>query len=266
MRKWFLVLALCCHREKAVVDAGGNALAVLDGAGTEVWRCVLAREVDIGTMQNGQQVRRLAEQAYESGEETYPEALEKTCLPALGRWRQQVAALPDRRGGYAASLASLEAALRVYAQRLRAREGAEELDGEIVHKARAWHLAGAKPTAESVAYDRFLRCAIPSLDDLASGQAVYEFLARQCFQQNPAPFIERVRQECGPLLEGPAPKPARSYEATRKRLQDPEGRQAQSWESCTELAREQHEMLDGRELAAAVDQYLAARAALASGR
>jgi hypothetical protein len=265
MRKWALLLVLCCHREKAVVDAGGNPRLLLDGAGVEVWQCVLGRDVDIGAMQNGQQVRRLAEQAYEGAEETYPDTLEKTCLPALGRWRQKVAATSWGSRPYGASLASLDAALRAYAQRLRAREGAEELDAEIVHKARAWHLA-TKATAESVAYDRFLRCAIPSLDELANGQAVYEFLAKLCFQQNPAPFVERVRQECGPLLEGPAPKPTRSYEATRKRLQDPEGRQAQSWSSCTELAREQHEMLDGRELAAAVDQYLAARTTLVSGR
>jgi hypothetical protein len=268
MRNWAVVaLALSCHRQPTAADAGrelATRWADVDRAGRPFWTCLLAREVELGAMQNGQQIRRLVEQAYESAEKTFADQVLGKCLPALKVWRAQ--ALPDAgqlrdsAARYAASLANIEAALRVYGERLKGRV-ATEIDEEMGEKARAWH-AAARPTPASIAYDRFLRCAIPSLDTLASGQAVYDYLAKQCFEQNPLPFVERVRKECGPLLEESGERAARGYQATWRRLRDPEGRQAQSWDGCTDLAREQRGMSDASELVAALEQYLPARRAL----
>jgi hypothetical protein len=70
--------------------------------------------------------------------------------------------------------------------------------------------------------------------------------------------MTRVRKECGPLLEEETPSPtlAASRHKFRHGADSP---QIQSWESCSDLAREQERLAAARELVAASDAYLAAR-------
>jgi hypothetical protein len=235
------------------------------------WSCLLTRDVALDALQNGQQIRRLVEQAYGGEKAQFPDHLLADCVPAMARARQQAAALPapppalrDPLATYLASLANIEAALRLYGERLKSRESVKKVDEEMAAQAKAWHEA-PRPTPETIAYDRFLHCAVPELDALASGQALYDHLARRCFEQNPLPFIERVRRECGPLLREREQRATGTYRTTQKRLRDAEGREAQSWESCTDLARAQRRMQDADELVAAAEHYLEARRAMKGG-
>jgi hypothetical protein len=236
------------------------------GAGP-VWRCLFNNDVDVDRLDNASHVRRLIETAYAGQKATFAEHLLSACVPLIERARQAAAGQPEpppalraELAAYLASLARLESALALYGERMKARQPIKELDDLVVERARAWY-SEARPTAGTIAYHHFLTCAVPGLDGLRDGQAIYQLLAESCFKQNPLPFMDRVRKDCGPLVQKADPRaaPPESYAATRQRLQDPEARQVQAWESCSDIARAQQRMQDAEPLLAAVTDYLAAR-------
>jgi hypothetical protein len=249
-------------------DRSGDFLprwsAIDDGEMAEVWSCLFTKEVDVGLLSNAQQARRLIEAAYGGQKQGYPRHLADDCLARLARVQRMVGELtappPSERAlaAYRTSLALLQDALRIYGQRLTARPGVKALDDAIIEHARAWYGAGGPP---AVAYEKFLGCAVPSLQSLANDRALYEHLADRCFKADPMPFMERVRSTCVPLLRAPAGPPASTYQASRKKFRDADAdaAQVQSWESCSDIARAQQRMADAAELLAATEAYLAAR-------
>jgi hypothetical protein len=219
------------------------------------WQCLFNKDVDVGQLQNGQQVRRLLEAAHDGLKDEYPKHL-LGCLTHLGQARR-VLGTPRATAGarYAASLEALEGALHLYAERLERLEPMEELDEEIVAHARAWYTDG---DGRHAGYERFLACAVPELQTLADDRALYDWLADRCFKHDPVRFMARVRKECGPLLEQESPSPTLA-QSRRKFHLGAEKPQIQSWESCSDIALEQQRLADARELVAASDAYLAAR-------
>lgn len=283
-RRWTILLgatgvlaaASACRRQPVAGEGGvpGEQDAFLvrwtaidrDETGL-VWRCVFNNDVDIAQVDNASQVRRLIETAYAGQKKTFADHLLGACVPKVAAARQALAAMagpPPALAGsfraYATSLAKLERALGLYAERMKTRAPIKELDDLMVEHARTWY-ADTKPTPRAIAYHRFLACAVPGLEELADGQALYQRLADSCFKANPLPFMERVRRECGPLLQNVDAKASlpKSYASVRSRLSDREARQVQSWERCSDIARAQQRMQDAEELLSAVTEYLAAR-------
>src|SRR6185312_1474075 len=59
----------------------------------------------------------------------------------------------------------------------------------------AWHsFAGGKPGADVAAYDRFLHCAVPGVDKMKDGQALVEYLFKQC--KDPK-YLDTLQNTCG---------------------------------------------------------------------
>jgi hypothetical protein len=236
--------------------------AVDEGEVAAFWNCLLAREMSAGDLENGQQARRLAEAAYAGQKQAFPRQLTSQCLPRLATARRTLGELgppAPALARYLESLADLEAATRAYGQRLATRQATKDLDESIVEHARAWY-ADAAPTARSIAYQRFLACAVPEVDGLADDPALYRHLAARCFAADPVPFMHRVRATCAPLLRGPAPATA-TDSTMRKKFHSTEAVQIDSWESCSDIARAQERLGDGSALVRATEAYLRARPA-----
>jgi hypothetical protein len=236
--------------------------AVESGEVIAAWQCLFTKDVDLAQLANGQQVRRLFETAHDGLKDDYPKHLLADCLPRLAQARRTLGAPRDPAGArYAAALAALEAAVRLYAERLSRMAPIEELDEDIVSHAHSWY-SDDGGHARHAGYERFLSCAVPELQSLADDRALYEYLADRCFKHDPVVFMSRVRSQCGPLLENETPSP--TLAASRRKFHHGEDSlQIQSWESCSDIAREQQRMADARELVTAADAYLAARGSAA---
>jgi hypothetical protein len=224
-------------------------------------------DIEVGRLANGQQARRLIESAYGQQREAFTSHVLFACKPALGRTLRDLTNLgePPARlraslSAYVASLHELLEALAVYLPRVESRRTANDRDEVIPERARDWN-EGTRTTPKTIAYDKFLRCAVPNLDTVSDGQALYRHLAVQCFQHNPIPFLEDLRRRCLPLLQNAqrGTKPDKAYRLTRAKLREQESRQARFWENCLELAEDQTTLQDAEEIVAATDHYLAAR-------
>jgi hypothetical protein len=224
------------------------------------WNCLFARPMDAGDLANGQQARRLAETAYAGEKQAFPHRLVRECLPRLERARRSLDQLGPATPAltrYRQSLLAVHAATRLYGQRLAGRPATRELDETIVDAARDWYGDPARPRA--VAYERFLDCAVPDLDDLDDDPALYRHLAARCFAADPLPYMNRVRRACAPLLQLPAQAPSPSYARTRRRFHGADAVQISSWDSCSDIARAEERLGDGAELVRATDAYLETR-------
>ena len=66
-----------------------------------------------------------------------------------------------------------------------------EVGAKVGTDGAAWHsFAGGKPGNDVIAYDRFLHCAVPGVDKMKDGQALVEFLFKQC--KDPE-YLDRCR-------------------------------------------------------------------------
>jgi hypothetical protein len=238
--------------------AGHTARLVEPAEMAAAWQCLFTKDVDVAQLNNGQQVRRLLETAHDGLKDDYPRHLQTNCLPRLAQARRALgASTAPAVARYGETLAALETAVRLYADRLARMPPVEELDEEIVSHAHSWY-SDNDARARHAGYERFLSCAVPELQTLSDDRALYEYLADRCFKHDPVTFMARVRSQCGPLLEQESPSP--TLAATRRKFHHGEDSlQIQSWESCSDIAREQQRMADARELVAASDAYLAAR-------
>jgi hypothetical protein len=231
--------------------------AAVDGQVGSFWNCLFGREVAVADLENGQQARRLGEAAYSRDKQAYPRQLVELCLPRLQKARGSLEAAPatPALARYRAQLTAVEEAVRLYAQRLAVRQATKELDDGIVAHAGAWY-ADATDAPRSVAYQRFLTCAVPELDRLPDDPALYRHLADRCFAADPLPFMRRIRAACAPLLHEARP-PAAGYARTRRKFRGAGTVQVSSWESCSDIARAEERLGDGVELVRAADAYLA---------
>jgi hypothetical protein len=237
------------------------------------WRCLAAADVDVDRLANGQQVRRLVESAHDREGGAARARIETTCVPMLTRARRSLAALaasPPGAKAYESALARLEPVLGAYAERMRGWEGGGDRadDGDhdddrdepdIAAYARAWSAAGTSPTREALAYDAFLACVVPEVDQIPSAEALAERLSNDCFRGDLGAFVRRARDRCVPALLRRPPPGERAAFARRRRLRDAGGRQERLWAQCLELAEEQERLHDGAPLVAAVDEVLATR-------
>jgi hypothetical protein len=96
----------------------------------------------------------------------------------------------------------------------------------------SWH-SETRPTPETIAFDKFLQCAIPDLAKLKDAQALLERLAETCYKKDPVSFMDRIRKDCGALLTSPgAGAPSRNYKLVQKKFYEEDARQLRAWEDC----------------------------------
>jgi len=160
-------------------------------------------------------------------------------VPKIERARQSFGGLrdaPTELAGpiekYRDTLPKLQSGLEDYAEKLKNRGTVKDVDQLIQETGNAWH-STPDPTPEAVAFEKFLYCAVPGLAKMKDAQALLEFLADQCFKKDPVAFMDKVRADCGGLLNvmdkeaKVNPKSVPTWKTTRKLFFEEDARQLQ---------------------------------------
>jgi hypothetical protein len=232
------------------------------------WNCLMASEVDVGMFANGQQIQQRVEGAYATQPKTYADYLISDCVPKAERAKQAMGSLSAETpeefkaplAAYVATLPGLVKGTEDYAEKVKNRGATKDLDAVLQEVGGVWH-AEQKPTPQTIAFDKFLACAIPGLDKLKDAQALLEVLADSCYKKDAVAFMDRIRKDCGALLQSPdaAAKPSKEYKARIKKFYEEEQRQMQAWESCSKRSRKGKKAEDMELLLTSAGDYIKAR-------
>jgi hypothetical protein len=231
------------------------------------WACVMASEVNVDSLNTGEQIVQRVESAYATQPKTFSEHLVTECVPKIERARQAFGAFSDAPPDlgepiktYAATLPKLQAGIEAYAEKVKGRGQTKDLDALIQEYGNAWH-SNTQPTPETIAFDKFMSCAIPDLAKLKDTQAILERLADECYKKDAVKFMDRVRSACGSILQLPDPKPTpgKTYAANQKRFYEEEARQLRAWEDCGRKSRKGKKSNDLESFLAASGEYMEAR-------
>jgi hypothetical protein len=235
-----------------------------------LFHCVMASEIDISQVANAEQIRQKIEAAYRTQQKTFADYLLIDCVPKLERARQAIGGLADAPAEflqaaqkYTGVFPKLQDGLEDYAQKLKGRETRKGFGTLVQEAGTEWHNA-SRPTPQAVAFEKFMHCAIPGLASMKDAQQLLEFLADACYKKDPAAFRDKVKSECGPLLEDPDPKakPSSTWALSLKRFYETEARQMQAWESCSTRADKNTKAGDLQSFLTAVGEYTEARSAM----
>jgi hypothetical protein len=251
---------------QAVLEAGGR---FADKDKTEMgafWNCALSSEVDVGMFSSAQQIQQRMESAYFTQQKTFSDHLTTECVPKLERARSALAsvstdmpaALKPALDKYLAALPKMQEGVEVYAEKIKGRGAVKDVDQTIQEVGGAF---SAEPSAEAVAFEKFMVCAIPGLDKMKDVQGVLEYLANTC-KTGALEFMTRVREQCGPLVQDidKAAKPSKTFKASTKKFYEEDQRQLQAWDYCARRSRKGKKQLDLEQFLTAAGDYMEARA------
>lgn len=255
---------------QALLEAGGRFAERDKSEMGAFWNCVMSSEVDIGNFQNADQIQQRIESAYFTQQKTFADHLATECVPKIERARGSLSALTSDFPSelrppldkYVAALPKLQSGIETYAEKVKTRGAVKDVDASIQEIGAAFT---ADVTPESVAFEKFLVCAIPDLDKKKDIQGVLEFLAETC-KKDPVPFMTRVREQCGALVQNvdkeAKPAPSKTFKANTKKFVEDEQRQLQAWEYCGKRSRKGKKQLDLEEFLTASGDYMEARGEL----
>jgi hypothetical protein len=260
------------NRKKAeaaqkMLDAGGRFAERDKSDMGAFWTCVFGTDTDVGMFQSADQIQQRVESAYFTQQKTYSEHLTTECIPKLEGARGSLSGmaneLPDALRPplekYVGSLPKMQEGLESYAEKLKSRGATKDVDGSIQEVGAAFT---ADPTPESVAFEKFMVCAIPDLDKKKDIQGVLEFLAETC-KKDPVPFMTKVRADCGSLVQNvdkdAKPAPSKTFKANAKKFYEEQQRQLQAWEWCGKKSRKGKKVLDLEAFLTASGDYIEAR-------
>jgi hypothetical protein len=255
---------------QSILDAGGR-FAERDKADMgPFWNCVMSSEVDVGMFNSGDQIQQRIESAYFTQQKTYPDHLSTECIPKLEGARGAISGLvndfpPELKAPldkYVESLPKMQSGLESYTEKLKTRGAVKDVDQSIQEVGGAF---SADVTPESVAFEKFMVCAIPDLDKKKDIQGVLEFLADVC-KKDPVPFMTKVRNDCGSLVQNvnkdAKATPSKTFKANTKKFVEEDQRQLQAWEYCGKRSRKGKKVLDLEAFLTASSDYMEARAEL----
>jgi hypothetical protein len=261
-------------QQKAKAEA---AQAVLDAAGrfadrdkTEMgafWNCAFGSEIDVGQLSSASQIQQRMEAAYFTQQKTFSDHLTTECVPKLERARAALGALvgdmpveikpPLEK--YVGALPRMQTGIEVYAEKIKGRGAIKDVDQSIQEVGTAF---SPEATAESVAFEKFMACAIPDLDKKKDIQSVLEFLAETC-KTNALDFMTRVREQCGPVVQNvdkdAKATPSKTFKANTKKFYEEDQRQLQAWDYCAKRSRKGKKTLDLEDFLTAASEYMEAR-------
>lgn len=162
----------------------------------------------------------------------FPGKVLKACVPLGLQVAQKVpglsppAAFATAIKGYDKALRDMMAAIKQWAEQAPLRTESI-LDKQALQQAgQAWSdRTDPKRVAPSAwQYDRFLRCALPDLDQMQNSDAVLKALARGCPRTQRGSteagktFLKLLRATCLPQVRVPLDRSAENFEATRQNL------------------------------------------------
>ena len=253
---------------QAVLDAGGQFAERDKSEMGAFWNCVMSSEVDIGNFQNADQIQQRVESAYFTQQKTFSDHLTTECVPKIERARgalgglEMPAELKPSLDKYVAALPKMQEGIEIYAEKVKGRGAVKDVDASIQEVGSAFT---PEPTAESVAFMKFMECAIPDLDKKKDVQGVLEYLADIC-KKDPVPFMTGVREKCGSLVQNidkeAKAAPSKTFKANAKKFFEEDQRQLQAWEYCGKRSRKGKKVLDLEQFLSAAGDYMEARAEL----
>jgi len=255
---------------QAALEAGGRFAEKDKTEMGSFWNCITSSEVDVGMFQNADQIQMRIESAYFTQQKTFSEHLTSECVPKMERARSALSALasdfpPDMKESldkYVATLPKLQSGIESYAEKVKGRGVTKDVDGSIQEVGGAFT---PDVTPESVAFEKFLECAIPDLGKKKDVQEVLEFLATTC-KTDAVKFMTHVRDDCGPIVQNvdkdAKPVASKTFKANAKKFYEDDQRQLQAWEYCAKRSRKGKKVLDLEEFLTAAGDYMEARAAV----
>ena len=255
---------------QAVLEAGGRFAERDKSEMGAFWNCVMSSEVDVGTFSSADQIQQRVESAYFTQQKTFSDHLTTECVPKLERARSALGGLvsdmtPELKPSldkYVAALPRLQTGIEPYAEKIKGRAANKDVDASIQEVGAAFT---PDPGPESVAFLKFMECAIPDLDKKKDIQGVLEYLADIC-KKDAVTFMTRVREKCGPLVQNVNKEekvtPPKTFKATAKKFFEDEQRQLQAWDYCGKRSRKGKKVLDLEDFLTAAGDYMEARAEL----
>jgi hypothetical protein len=262
-------------------DKATAAQAVLDAAGRfaerdkaemgAFWTCTFGSDVDVGTLSSASQIQKRVEAAYFTQQKTFSEHLTTECVPKLERARGTLGALvadtpvelKPSLEKYVGALPRMQTGLEVYAEKIKSRGAIKDIDQTIQEVGGAF---SPEPSAESVAFEKFLVCAIPDLGKKKDTQEVLQYLFETCKKGDPVAFMSRVHEQCGPLVQNvdkdAKATPSKTFKATVKRLSDAPERLGDAFADCAKWSRKGKKALDLEDFLNAAGDYMVSRAEL----
>jgi len=251
---------------QAMLEAGGRfSLKDKEEMGA-FWSCIMSSEVDMDMLQSADQIQQRVESAYFTQQKTFSEHLTSECIPKIERGRSAMASLSSEMpaelkapfDAYLATLPKLQTGIESYAEKIKGRSAVKDVDATIQEVGGAF---STDPTVESTAFEKFLVCAIPDLDQKKDIQGVLEFLAATC-KTDAVKFMTKVRADCGPIIQNlnkdGKPSPSKTFKANAKKLYEEDQRQLQAWEYCAKRSRKGKKVLDLEQFLTASGEYMEA--------
>ncbi len=205
------------------------------------WQCLLGPKIDAATFPDNLALGQRITAQFGVDAKTYPQRVGDECVPHALTAKKQLGELggpslySDALASYQKSLDALADAFTAWSKVAPAQVAEMQLGKQVETFGTAWHaFGGGKPGDDVIAYDNFLRCAVPSLDKMKDGQALVEYLFAQC--KNPA-YDTRIDTECGKLIMATPPAaPAKTMVATMRKLAA-DDREMKAFDDCLRKAR-----------------------------
>ncbi len=231
------------------------------------WSCAFGTDVDIGLLSSGTQIQQKIEAAYATQQKTFSEHLTTECVPKLESARAAFAGLGNDMPAelkpplerYVAAIPRMQTGLEVYAEKIKGRGAVKDVDQAIQEVGGAFSL---EATPESIAFEKFLVCAVPDLDKKKDVQGLLQGLFETCKKGDPVAFMTHVREACGPIVQNvdKSAKPSKTFKANTKKFYEEDARQLRAWEDCGRWSRKGKKVLDLEDFLNAAGDYVVARA------
>jgi hypothetical protein len=135
---------------------------------------------------------------------------------------------------YSSTLVTLAGAFDAWAEAAPKQVEERQVGKRVAETGAAWHaFAGGKPSPDVAAYDRFLHCAIPDVDKMKDGQAVVEYLFKQCKDQA---YVTKIDGECGKEAVSTIGGPTKGLQTALRKLAA-DDRELSAFDDCLRKGR-----------------------------
>jgi hypothetical protein len=227
------------------------------------WGCLFGAGVDPASFPNNLALSQRLESQFGSDPKNYPAKVREECTPKANDARHKVESIqaPAMYGAalkaYGQSLAQLSTAFDEWSKVAPTHLAEREVGAKVGNYGAAWHaFAGGKAGTDVAAYDRFLHCAIPGVDKMKDGQAVVEFLFKECKDQK---YLDRLQNECGKEVstEGVALAPTPGFKTALGKLQA-DDRELSAFDDCLRKGRKAKRKDDSEDVGRAWVAYMEA--------
>ncbi len=204
------------------------------------WVCVLGPNVDAAMFPDNLALSARITSQFGMDAKNYPTKVREECTAKATDARGKVTslqALPEYEASlkkYAQSLKDMSDAFDAWTKIAPAQVKDMEISRKLTPNGSAWHgFEGGKPSDDLASYDQFIHCAVPTLDTLKDGQAVVEFLFKEC---KDAKYLEKLAVCSEQLIASPPIVPTKNWQAAVKKF-GPDDREMSAFEDCLRKGR-----------------------------